>query len=327
MSMLSSPAFAAREPTFRTASLSQWRSTVSRQILPLETQTVRTDGFFRGRVYVAHFDGCLVADVRSSAHRVIRTRSTIANDEERHLKVIWQLGGKTQLDGVDGASVIDSGQWAVYDTSKPYTFHMSDRSHFQMLLIPVSRAAHWSGQVERMMGMALPGGGATEIARRAASSLFIDDMALDPGSQAVLQDSVLSLIGSAVSGLERSVAGDSGVSERLRRAKAFIKRNLADAALTPDYVANACGISKRSLYSDFKAAGLSPQAYITQCKIALACELMLESGRDYKTITEISYDLGFSDPAHFSRMFSRYQGITPSQWRARQSRAKLIELN
>jgi AraC family transcriptional activator of pobA len=36
-----------------------------------------------------------------------------------------------------------------------------------------------------------------------------------------------------------------------------------------------------------------------------------------QAITEISYDLGFSDPSHFARFFRKNTGMTPQGFRAR----------
>ncbi|WP_200974807.1 helix-turn-helix domain-containing protein [Echinicola sp. 20G] len=53
--------------------------------------------------------------------------------------------------------------------------------------------------------------------------------------------------------------------------------------------------------------GLLQERLITECKI----ELYLSS----KTIKEISYEMGFNDPAFFGRFFKRHTGYTPLQFR------------
>lgn len=312
-------------PTFSTASLRQWGSTVSDQILPLDAQSIRSDEYFTGQVAVARFHKSLVADVQSTAHRVMRTRSLVSQDEARHLKVIWQLSGRTQLEHKDGVSLIHSGEWAIYDTSRPYTFQVSDKSHFQMLLLPVTNAANWAWCTEQVMGQALPGGGAAEVARCALAGLLSDTICLDPQGQSVLQESVLALMGTAVSQMRNEAVGSQRAAhKKLQVAQAFIERNLTAPALTPDQVALACGISRRSLYNVFGPIGMTPQAYITQRKLAAACELLLAVDAQQRTITQIAYELGFADAAHFSRVFSKAHGLSPSQWRSRRLALKIL---
>lgn len=311
--------------TFHTASLGQWRSTVSDQILSLNAQSVRTDEYFTGQVAVARFHKSLVADVQSSAHRVLRTRSLVSQDQARHLKVIWQLSGRTQLEHKDGVSSIHGGEWAIYDTSRPYTFQVSDKSHFQMLLLPITNAANWAWCTEQVMGQALPGGGAAEVARNALTGLLTDTVRLDPQGQSVLQESVLALMGTAVSQLRNEASGHRrAIHKKLQVAQEFIKRNLTAPALTPDHVAQACGISRRSLYNVFGLIGMTPQAYITQHKLVAACELLLAVGARQRTITQIAYELGFADAAHFSRVFSKVYGLSPSRWRSRRLETKIL---
>ena len=36
-------------------------------------------------------------------------------------------------------------------------------------------------------------------------------------------------------------------------------------------------------------------------------------------VSEIGYQLGFTDPAYFSRFFARHAGVPPSEFRARQN--------
>jgi len=36
-----------------------------------------------------------------------------------------------------------------------------------------------------------------------------------------------------------------------------------------------------------------------------------------RSITDIALSWGYNDPAHFSRVFRKQSGATPSEWRAR----------
>jgi AraC-like DNA-binding protein len=53
--------------------------------------------------------------------------------------------------------------------------------------------------------------------------------------------------------------------------------------------------------------------------------LLLEAKRQLRytgaSVSEIAYELGFSDPAYFTRFFSRRTGVSPSEFRSRSSRA------
>ena len=61
-----------------------------------------------------------------------------------------------------------------------------------------------------------------------------------------------------------------------------------------------------------KETGMSAQEYIQNKIIDLAKSMLLGSE---KTITEISYDLGFQYSQHFNRVFKKNTGLTPTAYR------------
>lgn len=77
----------------------------------------------------------------------------------------------------------------------------------------------------------------------------------------------------------------------------------AEANLTPGYFGD---IIK-------KETGLSAQEIIARRIVELAKQRLSRSADD---ISVIAYDLGFQHPQHFSRMFKRVAGMSPTQFRA-----------
>ncbi len=61
-----------------------------------------------------------------------------------------------------------------------------------------------------------------------------------------------------------------------------------------------------------RATGLSPQAYLHQVLIREASELLASTGMP---IGQVAFRLGFSDPAYFTRFFTRHQGESPARFR------------
>lgn len=96
-----------------------------------------------------------------------------------------------------------------------------------------------------------------------------------------------------------------------------LKKCLGTAVLknTPT-VASFAGMANLSVgyFSDLirKETGLSPKDLIDLAIVSEAKKRLTSSGRG---ISEIAYSLGFEYPAHFTRLFKRLEGITPSQYR------------
>lgn len=61
-----------------------------------------------------------------------------------------------------------------------------------------------------------------------------------------------------------------------------------------------------------QATGFTPYAYIVRYKTQLAREMLRHT---FMTTTEIAYELGFSSSQHFSTVFRRFCGLTPTEYR------------
>jgi len=75
-------------------------------------------------------------------------------------------------------------------------------------------------------------------------------------------------------------------------------------------LAKAANMSKFHFLRQFKKTyGQTPHSYITGVRIEQASKML---GQD-KSLAEIALDNGFADQAHFTRIFKKYFGFTPSR--------------
>ena len=112
--------------------------------------------------------------------------------------------------------------------------------------------------------------------------------------------------------------------ERLRRGKQptkltmdvtnYVLHHLSEP-IKIDELANALFISRSRLFAKFKKeAGVTLNDYILKEKAIEAKRLLRYTN---KSIISISEYLGFSSPAHFSRVFKKYIGLSPNEYRER----------
>jgi AraC-like DNA-binding protein len=99
----------------------------------------------------------------------------------------------------------------------------------------------------------------------------------------------------------------------LRRAEQVIRKHLSNAALSPEMVAEACGISKRYLHELFGDTNQTVSQFIRDERLVAARDLI--SMAPSLSMAEVSYRFGFCDQAQFSRLFKSKFGQTPSDWR------------
>jgi AraC-like DNA-binding protein len=96
------------------------------------------------------------------------------------------------------------------------------------------------------------------------------------------------------------------------RTKSVISDNLPSGNYTSEAVATELHMSPRSLQRKLAAEGVAYRKLVDAVRRELA-ESYLAAGNF--TLTEISYLLGFSSQAAFSRAFKRWVGLSPQEFR------------
>jgi AraC-like DNA-binding protein len=97
--------------------------------------------------------------------------------------------------------------------------------------------------------------------------------------------------------------------------KNFLLNN-TDKNFTLDEIASKFNYSKSYLHSKFKIkTGYSVLVFFKLKKVQKACELLSYTDLSIK---EISYKTGFDDPLYFSRIFKKYMGKSPRNYKKSQ---------
>ena len=103
----------------------------------------------------------------------------------------------------------------------------------------------------------------------------------------------------------------------LQTVTATIEANLGEAQFGVEALAEAAGMSVTHLNRKLKAlVGQSAGKLIRSMRLQRAADWLQQQAG---TVSEIAYDLGFSDPTNFGRAFKAQFGMTPSQWREQQA--------
>ena len=80
-----------------------------------------------------------------------------------------------------------------------------------------------------------------------------------------------------------------------------------------DRLARIAHMSKRNFIRSFQSAmGTSPIAHLVQLRVNRGASLLR---RTDQSVTEIAFQVGFTDSNYFTRQFNKLIGFTPSQYR------------
>ena len=100
--------------------------------------------------------------------------------------------------------------------------------------------------------------------------------------------------------------------EFLRRITEIVNSNYNDPKFTIENLASQMGISRSLLHIKMKkATGTSASDYLKKIRLTRAEELIKQG----KTISEVAYNVGYSDPNYFSRVFKKEYKVSPSNFK------------
>ena len=99
----------------------------------------------------------------------------------------------------------------------------------------------------------------------------------------------------------------------LSKLNQVLEENYQDTQFTTARLCRHLGMSRMQLHRKLKAmTNLATATYIREFRLKKARKMLLD--KTYN-ISEIAYDCGFSDPSHFSKLFSQRFGKSPSMFR------------
>lgn len=141
------------------------------------------------------------------------------------------------------------------------------------------------------------------------------------GSRSFARAQVLrSLAGVLIGLVARAIQADSGDADPhrdtplLRRFERMVDTEFRNRLTVADYAARLAVSPTHLNRVTRQATGRSASSLITERMLREARRLLIYTNL---TAAEISYELGYADPAHFSRVFARGTGTAPRAFRQR----------
>ncbi len=301
--------------------MEQFDSLVNETFCPMFCQHPRhVDKPFQGALVSRQLGDVGFSVVKSSPLDVYRRRSHIgqACDASYLVKVQVEGEGVVRHRGLEAH--LYPGDFTICLSSEPYELHFP-RDYAQVVLsVPEALMEEFVNHPARHLGVRMD----AKVGANGLFSQFVTSIAgrmgsLDGGLAQRLQANVLDLLvtslGYARETQRRDLLNCGMKAEYLQRIRYFIRKNLDNELLGPDWIAEALNISTRYLHMLFEAEELSVSRYIQRLRLE-ACRAALADPAfaDY-SVSEIAYRSGFKDASHFSRVFKQEYGDTPARFR------------
>ena len=102
--------------------------------------------------------------------------------------------------------------------------------------------------------------------------------------------------------------------DNITKALLFINLNFAKQ-ITLDEISSKCAMSKYHFARTFKrVTGITFRKYHNKTRVE-ASKILLK--KQELNITEICYAVGFNDASYFSRVFRKFEGVSPALYKKR----------
>lgn len=298
-------------------SLGAFRSLVSSSFVPLR---ISCDGGqpFSARLCSAEADDIVFTEVDARPHLVERTPELIAAGGAGYYKVSLLLSGTSILVQDGKELVMRAGDLSIYDTSRPYSLLFGEEFRNLIMMFPKDRLELPIPFTEQLTAVSLSNEHPilAPVITAFLSQFPTHLQPLDTGVRAKLAHTSLDLLGTMLSSiLDQQPTGRDPHQVMLQKIYRHIEAHLASPDLTPGSIAAAHYISTRHLHALFREAGTTVSTWIRERRLDRCRADLLDPVLASRTISAIASRWGFTDAAHFSRVFKSAYGISPSDLR------------
>ena len=98
----------------------------------------------------------------------------------------------------------------------------------------------------------------------------------------------------------------------LKKVFEIVEQRMGDAEFNVEELAKEVNLSRSMLYKKLKAlTGETGSAFINTMRMKKAAQLIRKG---HLRISEVAYEVGFSDPQYFSKSFKKFYGVSPSDY-------------
>ncbi|MNK91225.1 Transcriptional activator NphR [compost metagenome] len=298
----------------------RWAEAIGNTYFPLSLEFAPNTRFSGSlQVWETTSTPLTLSRLRSSQLGYSRSKAQVSEDSEacylvtvpRRAEVHFEQDGR-ELHCQPGGFIFERGD-------APYRFHYASDNDLWVFKLP-ERALH--GQLrgaERYTRFCFN-------AQRGLGRIFVDQLAMcaarfdecDLPARHMLLEQAQSTLLMALRQDDRVLNSESSslAALHLQRIEDYVEKHLSSLNLTPQVIADACGLSVRYVHKLFTTTPFSLSEWIRLQRLEVI-HRRLRDPHCHLSIGELAMHWGFSDQAQFTRSFRQHFDCTASEVRAR----------
>ena len=263
------------------------------------------------------FDNLRLSVIRSSGIGLKRRPfEPHLSSHDSYLAVVL-LSGDYVLEQDGNEAVLQPGDMAIYDATRPHRIHCPRDISKLILSIPRPLLRARMAGIERCAALRISGAaGIGAVASNFMRACGQNAGALAAHESSVLADHAVDLLTLAAASVRPGPFSlSSSRAATMVRVKALIEQHLSDPALDPAMIARRAGLSARYLNGLFGEEGTSLMRHVWRRRLEQCAKDLCDPRRAGARIAEIAFRWGFGDASHFSRAFRQQFGCAPGAFR------------
>jgi AraC-like DNA-binding protein len=255
--------------------------------------------------------------VTATAQRVARTPSLIARAAEDYFLVSIQTSGTGRISQDDRTAVLHPGDFALYDSTRPYQLDFTDDFQQYVLMLPGPALRSQLRAASELTARSVHGSrGAGHLMIEMIRTLAADVAVLEPAAAAAVAQGVEHIVVAGLSSLAGTTPEPSAQARR-EQVKACARARLRDPGLTVAAIAARLHTSVSTLHRAFAGEPCTIAEWIWARRLEAVRADLCDPALRHRTISDLAFGWGFVDASHFSRAFRARYGCTPREVRPR----------
>lgn len=282
---------------------------------------------FEGRIQWRALGPVVISDICSVAQCVTRSKTDVDSARADVFELNLQVSGRGLLTQCGRSVVTPPDTFALYDSARPFAMQFDGPFRQLSLQVPqqMLRARIWNADAYTALALSGESGPGRALALLLEHCLR-DTAALDAQAETSMASTLVDLLSQCLMLRSQDLEEQSwGRRRTLRRLKDVLLHDMADPSLTPARAAKECGISLRYAHHLFEMEDQTLSRWLLRQRLEAAKRALMAPGNSGRTLADIAFGCGFSDPAYFSRAFKAGFGISPSIMRAQSSKTALMD--
>ncbi len=270
-----------------------------------------------GSLEIFDLGDCRTMRITCSRHDVVRRLDRKDDYLDTCCKILFLIDGSATIHIQDTSASIAANAWALYDARERYALKFPGSARFLAVSIPKKRL----GDTSRTPLITSAELESRDPAFASLLTTFLQSLhtrldALHDEAAPALGEALVRLMAHALTTAPVHEERATVLPEVLRsRVKAFIEQHLSDTELSIDRIAAAMRCSKRYLHRVFESEGVGIERYIWKLRLIHSQKRITSPAEASLSIAEISDLHGFKSSSHFSHLFKKEFGVTPSAMR------------